>query len=192
MKDFILVSLALTAASAGVSRTDVLSAMKASNSDPEALATNLLQYGEASDTRDAGDCAGLTGLEHCTKCAMPSIQNLVTSLVAVKTEIWTDQKTIVDQAANVCNSANPADRFGGNAKCCSAATAASQYAPSDHGPVGRCGRKFPRQVQPRPRLLLRGEGQGRAQHHDRGLLPLDVDLPHQRGLALHGRADRHL
>jgi len=129
MKDFIAVSLALTAA-AGVSRSDVFGALKASNNDPEALATNLLQYGEASDPRDAGDCANMTGYEHCTKCAMPSIQNLVTSLVAVKTEIWTDQKTIADQAVNVCNDANPAGRYGGNDKCCAAATTASKYVPA--------------------------------------------------------------
>jgi hypothetical protein len=130
MKDFIALSLTLSAAAAAVSRSDVLSAVKASNNNPEALATHLLSYGEASDTRGDSDCTGMTGYEHCTKCAMPSIQNLVTSLVAVKNEVWTDQKAITDQAANVCNGANPADRFGGNAKCCAKATANSQYAPS--------------------------------------------------------------
>jgi hypothetical protein len=115
---------------AGMSRSDVFKALKASNNDPEALATSLLQYGQASDTRDAGDCANMTGYEHCTKCAMPSIQNLVTSLFAVQTEVWTDQKTVADQAASVCNAAFPADRYGGNAKCCAAATTASKYAPS--------------------------------------------------------------
>ena len=124
MKDFIAVSLAVSAAAAGVSRSDVFGAMKAVNNNPEALATQLLQYGEADSSRGANDCLDMTGYEHCTKCAMPSIQNLVTSLVAVKTEIWTDLKTISDQATTVCNGANPADRFGGNAKCCSAATTA--------------------------------------------------------------------
>jgi hypothetical protein len=126
---FIAVSLALAAASAaGVSRASVLGAMKAFNNDPETLAINLLQYGQASDTRDS-DCANMTGYGHCTKCAMPSIQNVVTSLVAIKTEIWTDQKTIADQAADVCNDANPAGRYGGNDKCCAAATTASKYVP---------------------------------------------------------------
>jgi hypothetical protein len=83
MKDFIAISLAMsTVATAAVTRASVLGAMKAANNDPEALATHLLQYGEATDPRDAADCAGMTGYEHCTKCAMPSIQNLVTSLVA--------------------------------------------------------------------------------------------------------------
>ena len=114
MKDFIAVSLAISAAA--MSRSDVMSAVKTANNDPEALATSLLQCGQASDTRDAGDCANMTGYEHCTKCAMPSIQNLVTSLFAVQTEVWTDQKTVADQAASVCNAAFPADRYGGNAK----------------------------------------------------------------------------
>jgi len=42
MKDFIAVAFALTVAStSGVSRSDVMSAMKTANNDPEALATNL-------------------------------------------------------------------------------------------------------------------------------------------------------
>jgi hypothetical protein len=71
--------------------TGIAAAIRETGQSPEALATHLLQYGQASETRDGGDCAGMTGREHCTKCAMPSIQNLVTQLVAVKTAVWTDQ-----------------------------------------------------------------------------------------------------
>jgi hypothetical protein len=139
MKD--VVALALATAATAVSRTEVLKAMQAAGENPAALATHLLQYGQGADTRDAS-CSGstLSSYEHCIVCAMPSIQKLVTELVAVKNEVWTDLKGISSQGTSICNSAAPAKRFGGTAKCCSGAADGSMYAPA--GWAGCTARTF--------------------------------------------------
>ena len=85
MKDYITVSCGaltgLTAASTELRAT--VSTVQAANDASEALATHLLLYGEPASTRDASDCASNTDYEHYAECDMPSIQNLVTSLLDI-------------------------------------------------------------------------------------------------------------
>jgi len=120
-------------------RRSVLALMKHSEHDPERFATNLVQ---ASSAQESADCSALTGYEHCQACAMPAVTQLVTELVNVKDQIWTDQNSLSNQAQQACSKAYPADRPGGAAKCCSGYLNASSYAPQGFAQCGQQGSMF--------------------------------------------------
>ena len=70
----------LTGVSCACTASDGLPATVNAFTDLEALATH---DGETASNCDADYCLSNTGFEHCTECDMPSIQNLVTSLLDI-------------------------------------------------------------------------------------------------------------
>jgi len=113
-----------------IDRTNVLAGIRNSGNNPEKFATQLLQAQQA-DVSPA--CADMTGYEHCVQCAKPALASLVTELVKVKDEVWTDLKSISDTAAGVCTKKAPSERTAGVTKCCAAtADTSAEFAPAGY------------------------------------------------------------
>jgi hypothetical protein len=125
--------MASASASSAVAKTllspmQVMSMLKASP-EPEALAVQLVEAASSTASEYNPVCNNsASGYDHCMNCALPTISELADQLVIIKSEIWTAQKARAASATTTCTAAYPADRIGGDSKCCSGSGTIS-YAP---------------------------------------------------------------
>lgn len=118
MKSFVMLLgiLSVSASTPGKLGTESVLAILQTSASPSSFATSLMQ---SSTAQQSAQCSSISGHEHCLKCAKPLMAMLVDQLVQVKAQVWKQHNTRKTGAKKVCTDLAPAQRPGGNGKCCS-------------------------------------------------------------------------